>query len=297
MDLLVVGANGLLGSNVVAEALNRDRFVVGTYRTTEPAFDVPLFNLDVRDEDTVAERIKSVGPDTVVNCAAMTDVDECERRPDQAHEVNAIAPGYLARTCNDLDVRFVHVSTDYVFDGDSSSCYHEESTPNPIQEYGQSKLVGERNVLAAHDSALVLRLSFGYGVHRGGESPVLDGFPAWVRSQLESGGELTLFTDQHVSPSRAGSVASALLDLLDRGDSGIYHVASRSCVTPYEFGLQLVQKMGASKSSFQADSQADDSRDAARPPHTCLDVAKVETTLNRPQPTVAADLDSLAEYL
>lgn len=297
MALCVVGASGLLGSNVVAEALDRNRSVVGTYHTAEPAFDVRLFDLDIRDEDTVAERIEAVEPRAVINCAAMTDVDECERRPDQAHEINAIAPGRLARICDDVNVPFVHVSTDYVFDGRSSSCYTEESPPNPVQEYGQSKLVGERNALAAHDSALVLRPAFVFGVHRGRGTPVLDGFPEWVRSQLERGEELHLFTDQYVSPSRAGSVAATLLDLLDRGETGVYHVGSRSCVTPYEFGLQIAREMGASESSVGEASQADDSRDATRPSHTCLDVTKVETTLSRPQPTLTADLDSLAEYL
>lgn len=297
MNALVIGANGLLGSNVVVEALDRGQSVAGTYHSSKPAFDIPCFQTDIRDNDVIVDLIEELDPSAVINCAAMTDVDECERRPDEAYEINAVAPEELAHMCDQRGIAFVHVSTDYVFDGESSNRYAEDSDPNPVQEYGRSKLVGERGVLTSHESPLVVRLSFVYGVHHGWETPDLDGFPAWVRSRLDSDQGTPLFTDQHITPSRAGSTAMTLLDLLDRDSTGLYHVAAQSCVTPYEFGRHLAREMGIDESYLQEGSRADVTRDAARPAHTCLDVQTVEEELDHPQPSVVDDVAALADYL
>lgn len=297
MRLLVLGSNGLLGSNVVARARRSADCVVGTYHTTKPAFDVELVQLDIRDSAAVAALLDRHDIDAVVNCAAMTAVDECERDPERAREINAAAPQDLADCCAARDISFVHVSTDYVFDGTASRPYREDDDPAPIQEYGRSKLAGERNVVSRLESALVVRLSFVYGLHRGQEQPALDGFPAWVRSQLLSGESVPLFTDQRVTPSRAGAAASTLLDLLESGASGLYHLASRSCVTPYEFGTQIAEELGVRDSLVSSGSQADVDRPAARPTYSCLDVSKVEGLLGRPQPTLQADLSAIAEHL
>ena len=297
MDVLVVGASGLLGSNIVSTALDRGQSVGCTYHTSEPAFEVPCRRLDIRKMGLFEEIVTEFGPNHVVNCAAMTDVDECERRPERASEINATAPGDLASVCSDHGVDFTHVSTDYVFDGEKTDRYHERDDPNPIQAYGRSKLAGERFVTAADESALILRLSFVYGLDRSGESPVLSGFPAWVRSQFRDGETVPLYTDQRVTPSRAGAAATTLFDLQTSGANGVYHVASRSCVTPYEFGRRLADEGGYDDDALVRTSSANDSRTAARPVDTCLSVRRVAKRLGRPQPTLESDVATLCEYL
>lgn len=296
MDPLVVGASGLLGSNVVSSALDRNLSVVGSYHSTRPDFEIPLRKLDVRDTTEFEDILGEFDPPVVVNCAAMTDVDACEQSPERAHEINAAAPEDLARLCSKQDTNFVHVSTDYVFDGESSERYREDAEPNPIQEYGRSKLAGERAVLSAHDSSLVVRPSFVYGVNRSGEAPQLEGFPAWIHSRLTSGEEVPLFTDQFVTPSRAGSTAETLLDLVFDGETGPYHVAASSCITPYEFGHIIATQLGIGTDTLVGSSQSDVDRDAVRPSNTCLSVEKVETRLGRSQPTVKQDVSALASY-
>lgn len=296
MDVLVVGAGGLLGSNVVSSTLERGLSAGGSYHSTQPDFKVPLRKLDIRDTAEFEEMLGEFDPSVVVNCAAMTDVDACEYSPERAREINATAPESLARLCSEQDTSFVHVSTDYIFDGESGERYREEGEPNPIQEYGRSKLAGERAVRSVHESPLVVRPSFVYGVNRSFETPQVEGFPVWVTSRLTSGEDIPLFTDQYVTPSRAGSTAETVLDLVFDGATGPYHVVARSCVTPYEFGSIIAAQLGTESDALIEISQADVDRDAARPSNTCLSVEKVETRLGRSQPTVKQDVSALEPY-
>lgn len=293
MRLLVVGANGLLGSNVVAEGLDRNWDLRGTYHSAEPDFEIPLHQLDITNTDHLDEVIGTVDPDWVVNCAAMTDVDGCEEMPEQAYEVNGEAPSEMASLCAAGSIGFLHVSTDYVFDGNQQASYSEDGELNPIQEYGASKLQGERAVRSTNENALITRLSFVYGIHRSSGS--LTGFPAWVRERLAEGEETPLFTDQHVTPTRAGQAATTFLDLIEKWHSGTFHVAVRSCVTPHKFGRVICHQMDADESLLIEGSQADIERAAQRPANTCLDVTRLEEALGRKQPTLDADLDAISE--
>ena len=291
MRVLVLGAGGLLGSNVVHTAADRQWNVAGTYHTAKPSIRAQLHELDLRDTDQFDELVERVNPTAVINCAAMTDVDGCEANEKQARAINGRAPGELAAVCDEYDIAFVHVSTDYVFDGAETTPYVESDRTNPIQVYGESKLAGERAVADVHKNPLLVRLSFVYGIHR--STDTLTGFPAWVRSQLDAGEETPLFIDQRVTPSRAGQAAETILELLDEGATGMYHVASRSCVTPYEFGDAIRERMDISKELLREGRQSDLDRPADRPQYTCLDTTRVEETLDRKQPTLKADLDTI----
>lgn len=293
MRLLVVGANGLLGSNVVHAGHKRGWDVSGTYHSTQPALDIPLTQFDLAEYDDFDGVLDEHDPDVVVNCAAMTDVDACETNPAQAHLLNADAPGELAAHCDANDVAFVHVSTDYVFDGTTRDPYTESAAPNPVQVYGQSKLAGEQAVRDHGGDVLLPRLSFVWGVHQG--TGGLTGFPAWVRDQLEAGEAIPLFTDQWITPTRAGHAAETILDLIQDDAAGLFNVVCESCVTPYEFGAVIADHLDSDDDLLTEGSTADVERDAARPTYSCLDVEKVASTLGRPQPTVREDVDAVRD--
>jgi len=289
MRLLVVGANGLLGSNVVRAGQQRDWDVCGTYHSTQPDFAIPLVQFDLQAYNEFETIIEEVDPDVVINCAAMTDVDGCDTDPETARMVNSSAPGALAAQCATREIQFVHVSTDYVFDGTTRDLYSETADPNPVQVYGESKLAGEQAVREEDTAALVVRLSFVWGIHR--IRSELTGFPAWVRGQLQAGEEVTLFTDQWLTPTRAGQAADVLLDLIDHDASGLFHVACASCVTPYEFGEMIAEVGGYDAELLDAGSMNDADRDATRPAYSCLDVSCVDATLDQSQPTLREDVD------
>ncbi|GAA0668843.1 SDR family oxidoreductase [Natronoarchaeum mannanilyticum] len=291
MDVLVVGASGLLGGNVVTVAQERGWSVAGTYHSDPPAFDCPLYELDVRSSAECENVLEETSPDAVINCAAATDVDDCENNPGLATNVNAEGAGTVAELAAETDTALLHTSTDYVFDGTRSSPYPETASTNPIQVYGTSKLEGERAVQQAHDTAIVARLSFVYG--RTQPEGELSGFPAWVRETAKGGETVPLFTDQRITPSQAGTTARTLLDLLDHDAKGTFNVASRSCVTPYEFGEALLEEFGELTDLLEESSVEDIDRDADRPKYTCLDTSKVESALGRPQPTLDEDFAAL----
>jgi dTDP-4-dehydrorhamnose reductase len=293
MRILVVGANGLLGSNVVRAGQQRGWTVSGTYHSTQPTFDIPLTQFDLREYERFDEILAEYEPEVVVNCAAMTDVDGCESNPEQASVLNGDAPGELASRCDVNGVEFVHISTDYVFDGTDHDRYDESADTNPIQVYGESKLAGEQAVQDEGPTALIARLSFVWGIHR--SHAELTGFPAWVRGQLQSGEDVPLFTDQWVTPTRAGQAAETLLDLIEQDATGLHHIACSSCVTPYEFGEVIADSIGTSKELLSEGSMDDIDRDETRPTNSCLDVQKVESTLGRPQPTIEADIDAVQD--
>ena len=291
MRLLVVGANGLLGSNVVRAGQQRGWNVSGTYHSTRPTFDIPLIQFNLREYDSFDNIITEHDPDMVVNCAAMTDVDGCETNPEQAYVLNGDAPSGLAAHCDANDIEFVHISTDYVFDGRERDSYSESADPNPVQVYGKSKLAGEQAVTEETTDALVARLSFVWGIHRSSED--LTGFPAWVRSRLLSDEDVPLFTDQWVTPTRASQAAETLLDLAEQDATGLFHIACSSCVTPYEFGEMIADYVGSNEELLSEGSMDDVERDATRPTYSCLDVENVESAFGRSQPTLREDVETV----
>jgi len=290
MTVLVFGASGLLGGNVAVAARERGLDVVGTYHTNDPDIGVDCEQCDITNEDALRTAFDRHDPSFVLNCAALTDVDACEANPDAARSVNSDAPARMAALCERRGAELVHVSTDYVFDGTTDRPYTVDDPTDPIQEYGASKRAGETAVVTNATDALVARLSFVYGIHQ--STGELDGLPAWVSTELQAGNEIPLFTDQYVTPTRAGQAAETLLNLVGANASGLFHVASRDCVTPHWFGKLIAQRLGVT-GLIDEGIRADVDRPAPRPAYTCLDVSKVEDELGRPQPTLGTDLDQI----
>jgi dTDP-4-dehydrorhamnose reductase len=191
-----------------------------------------------------------------------------------------------------MGAKLVHFSTDYVFSGEQTTSYTEADQPDPKQHYGETKLTGEKLAFDQHPDPVVVRPSFVYGIHRGTDE--LTGFPAWVRDKLQTGEDVPLFTDQHVSPTRAGQLASVVRELLETDTTGLFHTTARGCLTPFEFGTRIAALMDFSEDRLVQSSRTDLDRDAPRPVNSCLAVDKVESALGRQQPTVEADLEAIA---
>src|SRR6266581_5246730 len=155
MKIIVLGAGGRLGASLVREF--------------RPNYDVAGFNhaqLDLSNLEGLREKVGATTFDVLINAAAFTNVDACETQRDQAFLINAEAPGVLAEICNAKDAKLIHFSTDYVFDGEKRAPYTEEDEAKPISAYGESKLTGEKNVLAADERHLVVRVSWVFGPDR-----------------------------------------------------------------------------------------------------------------------------------
>lgn len=276
--LLVIGASGLLGSKLVAQARGRYDFR-GTYNpAVDGKSDWRLDPLDMGSKDEVDAIFSKLKPEVVVLAAAMTNVDACEKDPTTANRVNASGPLLVARACKASGARLVHVSTDYVFDGAKARPYREDDMPRPISVYGVSKLAGERSVLMTLPGAVVARPAVLYGWN-----PLEDkeNFVTWVLKRLRKGERATLFQDQTISPTFADDLARTLLELAERDVSGVWHVSGPDCLDRPTCGRMIAREFGLDEGLVAPVHSSSVSLPARRPAYSCLDVSRAEKLLGR----------------
>jgi dTDP-4-dehydrorhamnose reductase len=237
--------------------------------------DLPEF--DVADPQTVESLFNGFGselPDVVVNAAAFTQVDRCEREPEAAHRGNAVAPGLLAEACAKRGIRMAHVSTDYVFAGDSPTPYTEQDAPAPRTVYGRTKLEGEERVRAASSGFLIVRTSWVFGRGRNFVAAILA--QAEDRRAGRASAPMRVVDDQQGRPTYAYDLGEAILRLLERGASGLYHVANRGVASWWEFARACLDEAGHEDLQVERIRTDELDCDAPRPARSVLDCSKAE---------------------
>jgi len=226
-EVLVTGAKGMLGQDLVVELEARGWKV--------SAIDVG--DLDIADPSQVA-RIASgeFGKEGwLVNCAAYTAVDKAEAESDRSTLVNALAPGYLAQAAGQCGKRMVHISTDFVFDGEKLSPYQEGDTVNPLSAYGRTKLEGEESVSSHAHDALIVRTAWLFG-------PLGNCFPKAIRHAYEAGRELKVVADQTGCPTYTVDLARVIVDLMEKNaPGGIYHATGPEAMTWHLFAKMILK--------------------------------------------------------
>ncbi len=275
MRTLILGGGGIVGSAFAAEALARG------WETRRLA----KAELDIRDADAVAAVLSDFRPELVVNCAAFTQVDRCESEPDLARSVNGAAVGTLATAAARAAARFVHLSTDYVFDGESAVPYREDHPTAPKSVYGDSKLLGERLALE-HEGSLVVRTSWIFGA--GGPN-----FVDTIAGKLRAGERrLRIVADQLGAPTYAPFLASAMADLGECGASGLIHYQNRPTVTWHGLACEIAARVCPSGGvEVEPVTSADFPRPARRPAYSVLAVERFEKLLGRPVESWSEGLD------
>jgi dTDP-4-dehydrorhamnose reductase len=237
MRLLVVGANGMLGSEAVRQA-GTEALSAGEAEPLDiVALDLP--EVDIADAASVARTVRAVQPTVILNCAAYTNVDGCESHRDEAFVVNAEGPRHLAEAARSAGALLVHVSTDFVFDGAKGEPYVEDDPPRPLSVYGKSKLAGEEAVRAAAGAYLIARTSWLFGP--GGRN-----FVTTIVGKAQEGGPLRVVSDQTGSPTYAKDLALALFAAVARGLTGTYHLCNAGPTTWFGLASAAVQEAGLS---------------------------------------------------
>jgi dTDP-4-dehydrorhamnose reductase len=279
--LLVTGASGFLGGTVCVEALASGRQVVGTvHRSSATQPGLRVVTNDLTQPGAANVLLASLQPRWVVNCAGFTNVDACEREPQQAHTLNVEVPRMLATACADAGAAFVHISTDSVFDGQRGN-YSEDDVPAPLNVYARTKLEGERAVLEAFADALVIRTNF-IGASPSGSSGLAD----WVASKLESGERVPGFTDVTFAPLLTNELARIILATTESNLHGLYHAGARDACTKYDFARRLGAALGFDSNLVEPASVANAALAATRPLNTSLSSSRLETALRRRMPSV-----------
>ncbi len=270
----MIGGSGLLGQYLVREGEARGLQVRATHSGVATPGGI---RVDLADLVRTVETLRRLRPDVVFLAAAMTDVDGCESNSEYAAAVNAEAPGEIAKACASLGGRLVHFSTDYVFDGEAKRAYREEESASPLSAYGRTKLAGEQSVLAALPSALLIRTSANFGWNRLRKKT---NAVTWILEKLRRSAEVPLFTDQWVTPSYAPEVARVAFDLLDHGANGVFHVASKDCLSRLDMGRAVCQTFDLPETLLKPIRLADGHLKAQRPRRACLATKKVERFLD-----------------
>jgi dTDP-4-dehydrorhamnose reductase len=214
---LIIGSGGMLGTDLC--------------KVFPDAVKLAHRELDITNREQVLESIQRIKPDIVINAAAYTDVDGCEDNRDLAFQVNGYGPGYIAEACSKIGATLVHFSTDYVFDG-SRNEYIESDTPDPINVYGKSKLLGEQKIAENTADYRIIRISWLFGIHgRNFVETMLK-----LSSQMD---KVKVVNDQFGKPTYTVDLANKIKDIIEL-ETGIYHLTNDGVCSWYEFASAVI---------------------------------------------------------
>jgi dTDP-4-dehydrorhamnose reductase len=246
--------------------------------------------LDITDAVAVSDALETLRPRVVINCAAYTDVDGCEHDPDRASLVNAHGASAVAQSAHKIGARLIHLSTDYVFSGESTRPYHESDTPNPVQTYGRTKLDGEHRVADTHDNAVIVRTSWLCG-------PTTANFVTVIADRLRGGHHVEVVHDQFGCLTHVDDLADALVHLTAADSAsgsltGIAHLINPGRWSRYELAVAIAGHLEIDPINVRPVStdQLVPARPARRP-------ACVELISTRPISALPNGSDALARLL
>ncbi len=252
MKLLVTGAAGMLGRDVMLAAGNAGHQVVGFGHA----------ELDVADADAVGAKIAAERPDVVINCAAWTDVDGAEEHEDEATLVNGVGAGNAADAAASVGASVVYVGSDYVFDGSKGAPYVETDQTAPLSAYGRSKLAGEEATRAANKRHFIVRSAWLFGTAG----------PNFVETMLRLAtdhGEVLVVRDQVGSPTYTWHLAYGVVRLIEGVEFGIHHMAAGGACSWYEFAREIFEQAGVECKVMSATTEML-GRPAPRPAYSAL---------------------------
>ncbi|MBN1504641.1 MAG: dTDP-4-dehydrorhamnose reductase [Candidatus Eisenbacteria bacterium] len=276
MRVLVTGARGMLGRDL-CDILSGGHEVTG----------VDIEQGDITDAEVARRLMADARPQTVVHCAAYTDVDRSESEPDDAFRVNADGAGNVAAACRDAGCAIVYISTDYVFDGRAERPYKENDAPAPLGVYGASKLAGERLVREATPRHFVVRTSWLFGA--GGRN-----FVDTIIGLAQDRETLEVVNDQVGSPTFTRHLSRGLARVIESDKFGTYHASNAGSCSWFDFAREILRAWGDSRTRVVPVDSARLGRPAKRPALSVLDTTLFRSTFGFPMPHWK---DALAEYL
>jgi len=278
----VFGSGGQLGVELKAEFTARGYEVAGFERT----------RVDITDPVRVEQALAQYDPSIVLNAAAYNQVDVAEKEPQAAFLVNALAVRNLSTACRQVDARLVHFSTDYVFDGFARRAYTEDDATHPLGAYAVSKLAGEFYASAYLDRVLIIRTS---GVYGTGALDTARGNFVELMLRLASQGQPIRVVEDHVaSPTFAPALAASTADLVERGESGVFHAGGGTPISWFDWAVKIFEAAGV-KPALQPTNEREFRTPARRPKYSALSNAKIESRGIAPMPSLDAAIHAYLE--
>lgn len=278
---LVIGANGMVGGLLAARL---EEFFPHTVSATKA-------EMDITDRWRIEAELERIEPTLVVNAAAISDVDVCERHPDLAFQVNADGPRHLAEACRNAKIRLVHLSTDYVFSGAPGVEFDESDPPDPVNLYGRTKLQGEMGVLETLPDAVVLRVSFIFGP---GRPNFIDKIAAAAKASKES---IPVVAGWVTKPTAAPDLVEAIVALMTSRETGVWHFTNGPAASRYDFARRVFEILSEDASRVMPQLPESLALPAARPANSALSTRRFQTRFGLPsRPWDEAAAEYLAQH-
>ena len=294
--VLITGSNGLLGQKLTDIYAQKE---VIFYPTAKGECRHPLkdslnyYSMDITNEKEVMELINLLKPDCIIHTAAMTNVDACEENKEECTRLNVDAVRYLVAAANAVNAHFVHLSTDFIFDGKNGP-YKEEDVPNPLSFYGHSKLKGEEIVKEYCKKWSIARTVLVYGlVHDMSRSNIV----LWAKGALEKKQEISVVDDQYRTPTLAEDLANGVYLIENSSSTGVYNISGKDFMNIYELVERVARHFDLSMEHVKKIKSDTLNQAAKRPPVTGLNLAKSRNILGYVPHTFEEGIQKVMEQL
>jgi len=288
--VLVTGSKGLLGNKIIDVFKRESEYeFLACDLSSDHEGDLTL---DITDRQNVMDMVGTFKPAVIVNAAAYTNVDKAEVEKEIAYRVNGTAVGYLADAANTFDAKLIHISTDYVFDGENGN-YSEDSLPSPINYYGKTKLAGENLIKSKLRNFAILRTQVLYGF----ALRVKKNFVLWVIDELSKGKNVCIVDDQIGNPTLADELAFAILKVCQRNATGVFHVSGYETISRYEFAHKVADVFDLDFNHVTAVKSSEFVQPARRPKNSGFICLKAQTELGLTMPSVVDSLSLMKRQM
>ncbi len=270
--VLIFGSNGLLGQNLIRHFYGKHEIYGASFEDENyiPEYNFPYYTIDLTDRLGVAELINNVQPEIIVNAAAYTNVDGCEDDPETCWNVNVRGVENIIDASGRLHPILVHVSTDYVFDGEDGP-YTEDDTPNPQGNYARSKYNAEKAVTGSDLEYIIARTQVLFGAGK----KIRPNFATWVIEQLSQKKKIRIVDDQIGTPTYAPDFCEAIDRLLQNEAYGLFHVSGGEIISRYDFALKIAEVFDLDASLIERIKTADLKQKAPRPRNSSFRIYKL----------------------
>ena len=279
MNVLVTGANGLLGQHLVKILLDNNHEVtatgLGKSRLSFKNDNYTYHELDITDGTVVNELIVNKRPQVIIHAAAMTQVDQCEEQKVACWNVNVTATRFLLDAAKEISARFIFVSSDFVFDG-LHGPYSETSEPNPVNYYGSSKWGAEKAVEESGLNWTIVRTVLVTGNPLTGARKNII---TWVKEKLEKGEKIRVVDDQYRTPTFVEDLAAGIVLVLEKNVQGIFHISGKDALTPYAIAIETARLLKLDEKLIERTDSASLGQPAMRPVRTTFNISKAEKEL------------------
>lgn len=295
--ILITGSNGLLGQKLVHKLKNHPNFKLIASSKGENRVkgtkDYTYVSMDITNEEEVMKVFDEYQPDCVINTAAMTNVDACEENQDQCWNLNVTAVEYLIKASEKHQSHLIHLSTDFVFDGQSGP-YKESDVPNPLSFYGKSKLASEELLQQSTIQWSIVRTIIVYGIV---DDMSRSNIVLWAKSALEKNEKLTIVNDQFRSPTLAEDLADGCILIAEQEEVGIFHLSGKDLMSIVELVRRVAKHYGLDDSLIEEISSKELNQSAKRPPKTGFLLEKAISTLGYDPHSFEEGMNILDEQL